>query len=254
MDSHRSAGHTWPALAGAERPALFQWRASEAPDQRQSGVTVTEAGMARGPVGAPLRHTCTHPAGPAMVWGPGASPLVTPGPHLFPPHGGPLLTQPSPGAPGPCPHAHTFSPLMKRSFSLRFTWSMERPCSARDSKATVPSGLDTTRPFLPVIWVGEGREEGQSARERRGRPLVSVSLSPCLGPGLPSVCGGDAVGPAPGLGLAPATAACGAKPDLGCHLTDVPGKGTVCRWGGDTGTGLGTKCTQGVGKVGAKPG
>lgn len=47
--------------------------------------------------------------------------------------------------------ALTFSPLMKRCFSLRFTWSMDRPCSALDSNTTVPSGLETTRPFLPVI-------------------------------------------------------------------------------------------------------
>lgn len=61
----------------------------------------------------------------------------------------------APRCPVPGP---TFSPLIKRCFSLRFTWSMDRPCSALDSKTTDPSGLDTTRPFLPVIWLR--REKG----------------------------------------------------------------------------------------------
>lgn len=46
----------------------------------------------------------------------------------------------------------TFSPSIKRSFSLMFTWSMVNPCSARDSYCTLPSGLRTTRPLRPVIY------------------------------------------------------------------------------------------------------
>lgn len=46
----------------------------------------------------------------------------------------------------------TFSPFIKRSFSLMFTWSMVNPCSARDSYCTLPSSLRTTRPLRPVIY------------------------------------------------------------------------------------------------------
>lgn len=48
----------------------------------------------------------------------------------------------------------TFSPPMKRSFSFKLMWSMVRPCSARDSYRTLPSGRRTTRPLRPVICTG----------------------------------------------------------------------------------------------------
>lgn len=68
---------------------------------------------------------------------------------------------------------------------------MERPCSARDSKATVPSDLDTTRPFLPVIC-GRGGGEGTGCQPlwspRGWSPWASVSLSPHLGPWGSWVC------------------------------------------------------------------
>lgn len=95
-------------------------------------------------------------------------------PHLAHTHSQKCAGPQSPGTLGPlcaswvpraAPSAlrpHTFSPLMNRCFSLRFTWSMDRPCSARDSKATVPSGLDTTRPFLPVIC---GRDRDKTGRQ-----------------------------------------------------------------------------------------
>lgn len=78
---------------------------------------------------------------------------------------------------------------------------MERPCSARDSKATVPSSLDTTRPFLPVIC---GRGEGQAVS---WCGHGSVCLSPSGAPG----CGGAADlwpgrRPCPGLRLSTGTA------------------------------------------------
>lgn len=99
-------------------------------------------------------HTYTHRL--EWSWSP-TQPLRTQDPCASPSQRG--LTGPTPMA-CVCPAAPTFSPLMKRSFSLRFTCSMERPCSPRDSKATVPSGLDTTRPFLPVIC-GRAKGEGQ---------------------------------------------------------------------------------------------
>ncbi len=46
----------------------------------------------------------------------------------------------------------TFSPVMKRSFSLTLTWSMVRPCSALVSYRMLPSGHRTTRPLRPVIY------------------------------------------------------------------------------------------------------
>lgn len=114
--------------------------------------------------------------------------------HRLPPTlGGHLLTAHSPSPPGFTSMVPTFSPLMKRSFSLRFTWSMERPCSARDSKATVPSGLDTTRPFLPVIW-----DSGRGNGSQLVRPCTGWSLPACFPAsppvplGLLSVCAGGA--------------------------------------------------------------
>ena len=84
---------------------------------------------------------------------------------------------------------------------------MERPCSARDSNATVPSGLDTTRPFLPVIY-GRGGERGQVV-SWCGHPGAGPHgpqfphLSPHLAPGAPGcgwVVGAARTWPLPRLG------------------------------------------------------
>lgn len=77
----------------------------------------------------------------------------------------------------------TFSPFIKRSFSFRLTWSIERPCSARDSNMTEPSGLQTTRPFRPVICTH--RQEREKAVIAEGRDLygaasqLSTAFSDC---------------------------------------------------------------------------
>lgn len=140
------------------------------------GLALTE--LLDGTVGAPGQLQChVHPAalvahaavglqGDARAGG-----LGDDGHELQAREGGSAPKAPTPGtgtqdtgeaspARSPTP---TFSPLMNRCFSLRFTWSMDRPCSARDSKVTVPSGLDTTRPFLPVIC---GRSHGQQLAAR----------------------------------------------------------------------------------------
>ena len=142
-----------------------------------------KAGLAGGcSVRAPRRHRSTAHT-PTHGWWSSSQLLGTPVPP-----GPRAAAQGCP--PGTAPHP-TFSPLMKRSFSLRFTWSMERPCSARDSKATVPSDLDTTRPFLPVIC-GRGGGEGTGCQPlwspRGWSPWASVSLSPHLGPWGSWVC------------------------------------------------------------------
>lgn len=130
-------------------------------------------------------HLCIQPHGPHF------SPYTMPAPWPPPPQA-PLPAPhflPMPHPTSTCPHPHpTFSPLMKRSFSLRFTWSMERPCSARDSKATVPSGLDTTRPFLPVICAGQGDRLVASMAAQRASPFPHVppGLLGVAGPGLPA--------------------------------------------------------------------
>lgn len=84
---------------------------------------------------------------------------------------------------------------------------MERPCSARDSNATVPSGLDTTRPFLPVIYgCGGGRGQVVSWYGHPGAgphgpqfPHLSRHLAPGA-PGCGWVVGAARTWPLPRLG------------------------------------------------------
>lgn len=138
---------------------------------------------------------------------------------------------------------------------------MERPCSARDSNATVPSGLDTTRPFLPVIY-GRGGERGQVV-SWYGHPGAGPHgpqfphLSRHLAPGAPGcgwVVGAARTWPLPRLGYP-----WGGQQALSFHLPEsfycnptirgqdrsevapgpVPGKRTGTQWKRGRGRGLG---------------
>lgn len=142
---------------------------------------------------------------------------------------------------------------------------MERPCSARDSNATVPSGLDTTRPFLPVIY-GRGGGRGQVV-SWYGHPGAGPNgpqfphLSCHLAPGAPGcgwMVGAARTWPLPRLGYP-----WGGQQALSLHLPEsfycnptirgqdrsevapgpVPGKRTGTQWkrGSGAGSGVGSE-------------